>query len=111
MLNKLLTAAVYPIETERRCEDGPSTLSRLHGSGSKALAGAHSLDMIDNGDVRVSGQHKITVHAVHEELIGDGALGGAEALRNHGASVDSPRAGGMPEGTSVGENILIHHAA
>jgi hypothetical protein len=49
MLNTLLTAAIYSIEAERRCEDGPPPLSRLHGSGSKALSGAHSLDMIYDG--------------------------------------------------------------
>lgn len=110
MLNTLLTTAVYSIEAERCCEDGPSALSRLHGSGRKALAGTHALDMIDNGEVRVTSKHEITVHAVDEEMFGHGALGGGEALRDHRASVHAPRAGRMPKGTSVGENILFHHA-
>lgn len=107
VLNTLLTAAVDSVETERRGEDGPPALSRLHGSSRKALAGAHSLDMIGNRQLRVAGKHKITVHAVDKELVGDGALSRAEALRDHRASVDAPRARRMPQRTSVGENILF----
>lgn len=41
------------------------------------------------------------------EVLGDGALGGREALRDDGAAVDAPRAGRVPEGSGVGEEVWV----
>lgn len=52
--------------------------------------------MIYDGNLGVAGKNEIAVHAVHEEVIGDGSLSGGQALRDHGAAVDAARTGGMP---------------
>lgn len=84
------------IKTQRRCENGSSTLSCLNGSSSEAAAGAHALDMVYDWDLGVTGENKIAVHAVHEEIIRYSSLRRGEALRDHGAAVDAARTGGMP---------------
>ena len=63
------------------------------------------LDVVDNRNLRVPVQHEVAVHAVHGEIVGDGALRGGEALGYGGAAVDSARAGWVPEGARVGEEV------
>lgn len=96
MLKSSLSATIRGIEAERRCEDWASTLSCLHGSGGVASAGADTLNVVDNGDLRVTSKDKIAVHAVYKEFVRHSALCSREALRYHGSPVDSARAGRMP---------------
>lgn len=52
--------------------------------------------MIYDGDLGVTGEDKVAVHTVHEEVIRYSSLRGGQALRDHGAAVDAARTGGMP---------------
>lgn len=49
------------------------------------------------------------MHAVDGEVRGDGALGGGEALRDHGTAVDAARSRWVPEWAGVGVDILDVH--
>lgn len=107
MLELPLSTTVLLAEAQRGREDGPPALTSLHRAGRKALAVTHALDVVQDGDLRVARQHEVAVHAVHGEVGGDGALGGGEALGDGGTAVDTARAWGVPEGASVGEDILL----
>jgi hypothetical protein len=96
MLDFRLAATIRGIEAQRGGENGTSALSRLHGSGGIASAGADALHVVDNGDLGVARKHKVAVHAVHEEVLGHRELCGGEALRYDGAAVDAACAGRMP---------------
>jgi hypothetical protein len=96
MFQSLFPSTIRRIKTQRRCENRPSALSCLNGSGGEAAAGAHALDMIYDWDLGVTGEDKVAVHTVHEEVIRYSSLRGGQALRDHGAAVDAARTGGMP---------------
>lgn len=106
MLEFLLPPTVLATEAERSGEDGPAALPGLNGAGRKAPAVAHALDMIDDGDLRVAGEDEVAVHAMDGEIAGHGALGGGQGLGDGGAAVDAARAGGMPEGARIREDVL-----
>lgn len=96
MFQSLLPTTIRSVETQRRCENGPSALPCLHGSGGEASAGAHALDMVYDRNLGVAGKNKVAVHTVHEEVVRDSPLCGREALRDHSTAVDAARARGMP---------------
>lgn len=106
MFEFLLPPAVLATEAERRGEDGSSALPGLHRAGRKALAVAHALDMVHDGDLGVAGEDEVAVHAVDGEVAGDGALGGGQGLGDGGAAIDAARTGRMPEGASIREDVL-----
>jgi hypothetical protein len=64
------------------------------------------LDVVEDGDGGVAGEHEVAVHAVDGEVCGDGELGGGEALGDYGAAVDAAGSRGVPEGARVGEDVL-----
>lgn len=45
---------------------------------------------------------------VRKEIVRDSDLAGGKRLGDDGAAIDAPRAGWVPERTSVCENILYH---
>lgn len=106
MLHQLLPAAPLAHKAHRNCKDAFPTLPGLHRARREALAFAHVLDVVQDRDARVAGQHEVAVHRVHGEVRWDGALRGGEALGDDGAAVDAARAGRVPEGTGVGEDVL-----
>lgn len=110
MFQFLLPSTIRSIETQRRRENGSSALSCLNGSSREASAGAHTLDMVYDGDLGVTGENEVAVHAVHEEVVRDGSLCGGQALRDHGAAVDASRAGGMPQRSGVCKDVLYVNA-
>ena len=63
--------------------------------------------MVDDRDFGVAVQDEVTVHRVHVEVFGDGALGGREALGDDGSAVDSAGSGRVPEGPGVGEEVGV----
>lgn len=106
MLQLLLPTAIRPAETQRRGENGPAPLSRLHRPRDETPAVTDSFDMVEDRDLRVTGKHKVAVHAVDGEVGGDGSHGCGEGLSYRGAAVDAAGSWGMPEGTGIGEDIL-----
>lgn len=96
MFQSLLPTTIRSIKAQRRCENRSTALSCLNGSSREASAGAHALDVIYDGDLGVTGENKVAVHAVHEEVVRYGSLCGGQALRDHGTAVDAARTGGMP---------------
>lgn len=84
-------------------------MSGLYGSGGEASASADALNVIHEWDLRVAGEDKVTVHAVHKEIIRDGSLRGRQALRDHRAAVDTARTGWMPQRSGIGEDVLLTH--
>lgn len=104
--HRLCAAAVFAHEAQRGGEDGSPALARLHGARSEGPALANVLDMVEDGEGAVAGEHEVAVHAVDGEVRGDGELSGGEALGYHGAAVDAAGAGGVPEGAGVGEDVL-----
>lgn len=64
------------------------------------------LDIVHDGELAVAGQDEVAVHAMHREVARDGPLGGREALCYDRAAVDSAGTWRMPEGPSVGEDVL-----
>lgn len=65
------------------------------------------LDVVEDGDGAVPREDEVAVHAVDEEVRGDGELCGSEALCDYRAAVDPAGAGGVPEGAGVGEDVLL----
>ena len=96
MFQSLLSSAIRSVETKRRCENRPSALSCLNGSGSEAAASAHALNMINYRNLGITSQDKVAVHTVHEKVVRNSSLRRRETLRNHGAAVDAARTRGMP---------------
>ncbi len=124
MRNYFLPAGAFAHEGEGGGEDGLAALSGLHGAGAEGAAFAHVLDVVDDGDVGVAVEDEVAVHAVDGEGVGDGALGGGEALGygcaalctgvsliswcdipNLLAYIYASRSWRMPEGTGVGEEV------
>ena len=106
MLNQLLPAATFPDETHRCREYGFPALSRLHRARGERSPLPDVLDVVQDGDVGITGQNEVAVHAVDSEVGGDGGLGGGKALCDCSAAVDTAGTGWMPEGPGVGVNVL-----
>ena len=106
VLHQLLPSTPLAHETHRHGENAFPALPRLHRARRETLAGPHVLDVVQDRDLGVPGQHEVAVHRVHGEVRGYGALGGGEALGDDGAAVDAAGAGGVPEGAGVGEDVL-----
>lgn len=94
-------------ETQRSGENGPSALSGLHGPRDEAPSVTHALDMVEDGDLRVSGQNKVAMHTVDGEIGGYGPHGRGKGLGYRGSAIDTACPWRMPEGTSIGEYILF----
>lgn len=105
--DQLLTPTALAHETHGDGEDGLAALAGLDGAGGEALALAHVLDVVQDGDLRVTGQHEVAVHRVHGEVRGYGALRRRQALRDHRPAVDAARPRGVPEWSGVGEDVLL----
>lgn len=108
MFDLLLPTTVGLAETQGGGEDGPTPLSGLYGARDKAAAVAHPFDVIEDGDFGVTGENEVAVHAVDGKVGGNGSHGRGEGLRNRGTTVDAAGPGWVPEGSSVGEDILYH---
>lgn len=106
MFHLRLAAAALTVETQRRREDRPALLARLHGARRETLAVADPLDMVEDRERGVAGEDEVAVHAVRGEVGSDGLLGGGEGLRYGCAAVDAARAGRVPERASVCVDIL-----
>ncbi len=63
-------------------------------------------NVVHDWNLRIACEDKVTVHAMDCEVIGDGSLGGGEALGYYGAAVYPPRSWRMPERSGIGEDIL-----
>lgn len=107
MLQSLLSTAVGSAEAQRSREDGPAALSSLYSPRHKAPSVAHSLDMIEDRQLGVSGQHKVAVHAMYGKVIGDGSHCGGEALGYRSPSVNTPGTGRVPKRARIREHILF----
>jgi hypothetical protein len=93
-------------KANRRREDAPPPLPRLHRPRRKRPPVAHALDVEQDRRRRVSGQQEVAVARVREEVIGHRALARRQALRDDGAAVDAPRAWRVPRLARVGEDVL-----
>lgn len=96
MAEDLVAGAVLAHEADGGGEDDVASLTRLHRPRSEGLAGAHLLDVVYDGDLRVAGQHEVAVHRVHGEVRLDRLLGGAQRLGNGGAAEDATGARRVP---------------
>lgn len=106
MFNLLLPTTVPLTKTQRSGEDRPPPLSSLHGPRNKAPAVAHPLDMIKDGNFRVTCENEVTVHAMDGKVRRNGSHGCREGLGYRGAAVYAAGSGRVPEGPGVGEDIL-----
>ncbi len=105
MLDFLSTATVLFHERQRRGEDAFAPLPGLDGACDEAFAVADALDVVQDRNLRVAGEHKVAVHAVNCEVRRNGGLRRGEALRNRRAPKDAARPGRMPERTGVGVDV------
>lgn len=65
------------------------------------------LHVVEDGDRRVAGKDEVAVHAMNGEMGRNGELCGREALGNDRAAIDAASSRRVPQGTSIGENILL----
>ncbi len=72
--HQLPAAAALAHEAHGDGEDGLAALAGLHRAGGEALALAHVLDVVQDGDLGVARQHEVAVHRVHGKVRGYGAL-------------------------------------
>ena len=96
MLYRLRPPGAFSHITHCSGEDGLASLSGLHRSCSEGFAVTDVFDVVDDRDFCVAGKDKVAVHGVDGEVARNGALGGAEALRDDGTTVDAACAGRMP---------------
>ena len=61
--------------------------------------------MVEDRNGRVTGEDKVTVHAVDGEVGWDRSLGSGEALRDGSAAEDTPRSGRVPEWAGIGIDV------
>jgi hypothetical protein len=106
MLELLFPTAVGLVETQRCCEDWATSLPRLDSPCDVASTVADSFDVIDNGNFRIAGKNKVAVHAVNGKVGRDGSHRRGKTLGDCGAAIDSAGSWRMPEGASVGKDIL-----
>lgn len=96
MLQLLFPSTIHGVKAYRRREDRPSSLSCLYGPRCETLSSANTLDMIDNRYLGVAREDKVAVHAMREEVFGNGSLRGRKTLCDHCAAIDSSCAGRVP---------------
>ena len=106
MLYHLLPSAVLPYERHRGGEYTLPTLSSLHSARCKGFPFADVLHVVHDWYFGIACENKIAVHTMDCEVAGDGSLGRREALRYHGAAIDSAGSWRVPEGSRIGEYVL-----
>ena len=109
MFKLLLPTTVGLAETQGGGEYGPTPLSGLYGARDKAAAVAHPFDVVEDGNLGVTGENEVAVHAVDGKVGGNGSHGRGEGLRNRGTTVDTAGPGRVPKRSSVGEDILYNN--
>lgn len=96
MLKLLLSTAIGFAETQCGCEDGPPSLPCLDSPSNKTPSVADSFNVVENRYFRIACEDKITVHAVHSEIGGDGSHCGRQRLGDCGSAVDTSGSRRMP---------------
>ena len=107
MVYRLLAAGVFTHEGQGGCEDGLPSLASLHGARRERFALSYVFHVVEYGDRRVASKNKVAVHAVDGEMGGNGELRGRKALGDDRAAIDTAGSRRVPQGASVGENILL----
>lgn len=105
MFHPLPTPAVLLHERQGGREDALAPLPRLDGPRDEGLAVADPLDVVQDGDLRVARQDKVTVHAVDREVGRDGRLRRREALRDGRPAVDASRPRRVPQRSRVCKDV------